>query len=96
MKLIRNLRNNFEQHKTFIKFPDSDQVTKHDFQIVEHKHLSKSLSEFEETIIKLEQEAQVYSIKEVTKKRPQILLLNISKSVENLELSMQKMRNCFD
>lgn len=57
MKLIKNLRSNFEQHKTFIKFPDSNQFTKYDFQIVEHKDLTKSLDEFEDIIIKLEQES---------------------------------------
>lgn len=31
MKLIKNLRCNFEQHKTFIKFPDSGSISKHDF-----------------------------------------------------------------
>lgn len=51
LKLIRNLRDNFEQHKTFIRFPDTSLATKYDFQIVEHKQLTKSLSEFEDIII---------------------------------------------
>lgn len=53
--LVKELRDNFEQHREFIQFPvPQSQQSKFDFQIIKKEELQDSLTQMESTITKLE------------------------------------------